>query len=407
MDKRGYYIAMVVGLLAGLFGYLLTAGSLGINIDGRSYWEGSVSLLRGNGYVMLDGRPIVSWPPSYSIYLAVWQSVFGVSGATLILANAGTTAIKGFMWTLLFLRVFRLENLTTGDSASRIFWPPVILAVGILPVQLRAVHAMNLFDALLPLFILQMLVIIEGQSDRRTMASVGLLAVSMALPLIHNAGVTVLIAGSIVLFLGTKNSRRRFTVVVPLIGLLTWQLLRIFLGLQGSHALALGAGRYDAMTYLLQVFHGTLTFGCLPLLPCIPIVSVLATGVYLSRLTRLRRHVLNHMPVPLSPDVKSMLLLTGLNALLLFVLFNLVWINDELAGRFLFPHLLILTATALWLTLQYLDRRMRTITQLLLLLPFIIHLAGLLTVYRFGMDEYIPQRPAEKFITPDARPDSD
>ena len=51
------------------------AGAM-LSPDGWEYWEGSISLARGCGYAYFGGNPIFIFPPAFSAYLAVVQSIF-------------------------------------------------------------------------------------------------------------------------------------------------------------------------------------------------------------------------------------------------------------------------------------------------------------------------------------------
>ena len=50
-----------------------------LDFDSWAYWEGSLSILNGEGYYNIRGTRITAWPPLFSMLLALWQSVFGVS----------------------------------------------------------------------------------------------------------------------------------------------------------------------------------------------------------------------------------------------------------------------------------------------------------------------------------------
>ena len=76
--------------LAGLCGALATAWMLRdgiiVTIDGWYYWEGSISLLEGNGYTSFSGDPIFRYPALFPLYLSVMQRLFSPNGFGLVAA---------------------------------------------------------------------------------------------------------------------------------------------------------------------------------------------------------------------------------------------------------------------------------------------------------------------------------
>jgi hypothetical protein len=74
--------------------------------DGWGYWEGSVSLLHGQGFTYFGGHPIFWYPPLFSLYLALWQGLLGVSGHTLCVAVIACCGASALIWTCCFRLLF-------------------------------------------------------------------------------------------------------------------------------------------------------------------------------------------------------------------------------------------------------------------------------------------------------------
>lgn len=98
--------ALVVWLATFAGAWLTQRHGLTFSPDAWQYWSGSVSILNGDGYVDGHGLVVLGWPPGYSIWLAGWQACFGVSVATVRLAECfalGWAAAMVCGWILLRL----------------------------------------------------------------------------------------------------------------------------------------------------------------------------------------------------------------------------------------------------------------------------------------------------------------
>ena len=105
MRPRPAAIGLVVaaGTLSAALGLYGLRHGIRLTPDGWAYWEGSVSLLRGCGYLYYGGKSIVLYPPLFSIYLAIVQAITGVSGASLALAISLLAGFSAASWTALHL----------------------------------------------------------------------------------------------------------------------------------------------------------------------------------------------------------------------------------------------------------------------------------------------------------------
>ena len=66
---------------------LLHWSGIGLDPDSWAAWQGAVSILAGKGYTYFSGNPIHSWPPLYSLYLALWIAAIGPTAWTLMISN--------------------------------------------------------------------------------------------------------------------------------------------------------------------------------------------------------------------------------------------------------------------------------------------------------------------------------
>ena len=95
------------GLVAATICLLMLTPGITVDPDGWAYWEGSVSILNGNGYRFFGGQPIVDFPPLFSLFLSLIQSVGGVSGWSL----AASLVILAAATVTCFLVAYKAENI--------------------------------------------------------------------------------------------------------------------------------------------------------------------------------------------------------------------------------------------------------------------------------------------------------
>lgn len=138
----GELLALAGGMVAMLFSLVLQWPGAVLSADGWAYWEGSLSLLAGEGYRYLDAGPIVAWPPGFSAYLALWQLVFGVSAGTLVFAHAFAIGVAAAIWIAVARRLV--------PAHPSMPLPPALVAVAVLlaivlPICLRTVLSESLF----------------------------------------------------------------------------------------------------------------------------------------------------------------------------------------------------------------------------------------------------------------------
>lgn len=75
--------------------------------DGWAYWEGSASLLHGQGYRFFGGERIYAWPPGWPLWLAAVQALTGTNGFGLALALSLCAAGGVAVWSVTLDRLWR------------------------------------------------------------------------------------------------------------------------------------------------------------------------------------------------------------------------------------------------------------------------------------------------------------
>ena len=72
--------------------------SIGLDPDSSAAWQGAVWIVAGKGYASSSGNAIHSWPPLYSLYLALWIAVIGPTAWTLLISNAVLVLLQSVLW---------------------------------------------------------------------------------------------------------------------------------------------------------------------------------------------------------------------------------------------------------------------------------------------------------------------
>lgn len=283
-------------------------------------------------------------------------------------------------------------------------WLLLILVACVIPISMRAVHAMNLLYTLLPLHLLFLLNATREKKKITTKTLAGLGITAASLPLVHNTGYIFVIATAIIVAGFSVPKRWRLSAAVLIVGMLPGIIVRQFLSQTASHHLAVGAGKESAWTYITQLIKGTAEFFCLPTLPCLPLVAGMILFLFVFRLPILRRRTSFYNDQGLPRPVHLLLMYSAVVMLLMFVVFNLIWIHDPLAGRFIFPQMLLISATAIALSLRLRSSTLGRGLAVVILLPLFLHLAGLIAVYQFNWNHHLPRTTPEHFITPNTAP---
>jgi len=294
--------------------------------DGWVYWQGSVSLLEGQGFRSFDGEPIRDWPPLYPLVLAALQSALGVSARSLALSTALLTGLGVLAWGGL-VRWYAARRGDGSRVALALAWVTVLLVL-----NARDLRAESLTRALLPLLLWATLRGGAAAGTRELFACAGAAAgVLAAMMFARNAALAFAPGVAVVFALarGVAPGRRLLAAAVAAgLPLACWLLLRLLLDQGGSHEVGAGAGRHPPWSYLLQLLRGVdratnLDFVGLPLL--------VALGAGLLRGDATRRET---PPGPGGREGAALLAFVAVSAVALLGLFSVTDVADRLRGRF-------------------------------------------------------------------------
>jgi hypothetical protein len=260
---RAWVMSVLAGLVAAAGSLLVLRHGIRVTSDGWSYWQGSVSILQGKGYHYFDGTHIRMWPPMYSLYLAGWQGMLGVSGRTLALANVALAAAASFTWTAAFLLPFRDAPAAKSSGRVRTFLY-ASLAGGFIAFTIIANYRMllsqNLGYVLYPAVLyFAHQTIRPGRTGRAAMGCSTLIAVPLTLLLLtHNSFVCLLIPlGLVILRGGGQPLTARLLMAVVATGIPTaiWVAVRVWLRQIEGHKLSAHAV-YSWRVYAHQALFG-------------------------------------------------------------------------------------------------------------------------------------------------------
>lgn len=299
--------------------------------DQWASWEGAVSLIEHGRYTYVDGEPILSWPPLFSMFLGVMQLVFPQTGRTLALAMTLVSGFTAATWSCYVLRVFgTLER----DKRLPALAGALLFVTLFVPLCCVTPLAHCLWLGVMGLWFCQMLSLGDRPMAwlgwRQPSGAAVLLAIAS---MIHNttiiyAGVAaLLVVGRLVLMEGRLRLGNVLPGAIICAGMIPWIVLRYALGQTGSHALS--ASAYTPVETVWQLFCGIgsnlISTSSLPVqfaVGCLVVAGLLAIAVRRPRAVEAARGVVSGRVVVLSLAA-------------LFVLFNLTRLEAPLSGRFL------------------------------------------------------------------------
>lgn len=111
-NRSTYLLLFASGLTVLLSSFFLYDG-VALSPDGWAYWEGSVSLLSGNGYTYFGGEPLTDWGILFPLLLAIVQKLIGIHGGARSVSILLLAALTSGAWVYLFA--------TLSNSTQR--WP--------------------------------------------------------------------------------------------------------------------------------------------------------------------------------------------------------------------------------------------------------------------------------------------
>jgi len=328
LGREGKVIGLYALLSGMLTGFMIRNGFVS-NPDSWAYWEGSVSLIEYGRYTYLNGEPITAWPPLFSVYLSLAQWIGSQSGAWLCCAMVSITVLNVVAWGAYVHFLFR----DTCEAPERLAFHGAMTFVTLF---VATCSSMLLAHVLLLFFLglmFRMILVTRVCGQDAYMRNVALLAVVLACALLtHNTGLAYTSTVVLVLLADRTrpvNLRVAAAIVILVVALCPWLTLRWMCGQTGSHAVS--TPLFTPFHYVRQSLSGIGTF-FLPVAPDLKYVrgalGVLSVGG-LAGLLLFRKRA--GMPVPAA----AVLALTLLSFASIFAIFNFVWIDAPLSGRFL------------------------------------------------------------------------
>jgi hypothetical protein len=294
--------------------------------DGWALWQGAVSLATGHGYTYFSDNLIIAWPPLYPAYLSAATLLLGPTGWSLLVADAILITLQAYFWKCCATMIARDSKLAVPIRPSLLLSVFIGLFVAVHQTQ---VFAHNLLYALLPLFLLALWKLVrdaEVTVGARNFVSV--VCLGTALMLTHNTSIAFVISAAAVVAWNRRPDVTRSmlaALVVAGIPLSIWALTRTAFGQAGSHHVGWDAGKYDAMSYALQLLEGSGKL-LVPDRAHLPFLAIVI--LWISVLLLARSHT--------ARGLRFSAVFVLCSSAVLFALFNLTWVYNALdSSRFL------------------------------------------------------------------------
>ena len=196
-----------------------------LDFDSWAYWEGSLSLLNGDGYFTLKGTRITAWPPLFSSVLAIWQSIFGntLGAVKLLFVFLGFCTAFIYSWTAQRVIQSKLICLMV-----------LIIFVCYTPTAYTKLHSESLWILLIAMMTFIMFL------HRNSNLNAVLAVLFAALLLCRN--ISIALGPGLLLWLFISNHCRIDKNLVSgaialIIGGLVWIAFRVILDSSGSHTI--------------------------------------------------------------------------------------------------------------------------------------------------------------------------
>lgn len=343
---------------------LLHWRGMALDPDSWAAWQAAISIVAGKGYTYFSGNPIHSWPPLYSLYLALWIAILGPQVWTLLISNAVLVVLQSFLW-LVFVRTVARES---GLVVSAVRSIVVGLFIGLfVAVNEQSVFSHNLVYTLLPVFLLGLWRLVAPQPRPITLANGSLLtALATAMLLSHTSAGAFVASAAVVVIVARRGTRAAWLLAVPLVALpvVIWGIVHVALHQAGSQPIGWGEGRYSPLVYALQLLDGP---GSL-LVPAKFRAQFAAILLVWAIALALASH-------PKASGLRFGIAFVAISQLVLFALFDLSWVFPSIAGRFvLFVPLILLPLT--YLTAGATSPRLATVAAVLAMVPTVYWLAS-------------------------------
>jgi hypothetical protein len=338
----------VTGAIAFILSTLILRHGLKAWPDSWYDWQGSINLIEHGTYTTMLGVAIHDWPPLYSVYLALFQIIFGQTGWTLMLSTAVLAALNAVVWGAYTFKVF-----PDGEKA-----PPtlVILAsLAFLALYLPLYFISVLPNGLLLLFVGLILHLLAAMAEDATpwggvkkSILVGLLLGAGVFT--HNSTIVYIAASIIVIFITMPTPLRQRLAAIGMILLISgtaWMLVPHGLSLKSQHTPAIVSAtgmatpskveqgthflfdpKFSFGQYLVQFPEGVGVF-------FLSMTSVAAQAVVGWVIFVTALFLLCRKPESLVESRQRLFLGFGLLGMLgHFAIFNLIWLDTVFGDRF-------------------------------------------------------------------------
>jgi hypothetical protein len=225
-----------------------------ISHDGWVYWQGSVSMLEGLGYHDFYDLPIDLWPPLYSIYLAGWQALLGVSGGSLVVANVAAATGATVAWALAFDRFAR--GLAPDVRRVRRLWPVLALVVALAVRNSTLLLSEAIYIGLFPLALIAADAARSAEDRRRYVRACAGLCLALALCLLGRNSALAVLLPTVALAALNGAVPMAWRLMGPALCAATsvsaWLACRTWLDQVGMQPVGFGLGRYGLLEYVAQ-----------------------------------------------------------------------------------------------------------------------------------------------------------
>lgn len=336
----------LAAIIVGIFSYWNNRNGILATPDSWAYWEGSISIIEENKFAFLGGDEIYYWPPLFSLYLAFIQILFNQTGFSLIIAMSLIGALNSFIWSNYVRKLFDQCN----SKLKRIALISSLIFVNLFILQCSAVLlAQFMMLAFIGIIFYSLLDIRNAIALSKYSLKIVILTVAILLGLLtHNSMIIFLFATVILLLVEYPQSLVRrllsslFILVIPLV---TWGAVRSYLYQTYSHTYP--HSLYKPGEYILQTIDGIGYF-------FVSSLSQLQNFRYAFGLIFISFVIyILLFPKKLKLDKVHItsLLLVMISFIILFLLFNIIWIDSPLADRFLW-YILLATVPIIFYVLQ-------------------------------------------------------
>ncbi len=315
MNKNKWLLSILSAVLSFIGTAFFLRNGLIVTPDGWAYWEGSISLMNGDGYCYFGGQPITTFPPGFPVFLIPFQWLFGISGKTLVMVILSLSAVSSFIWSALLLRIFGTGNRLISGLMISVF-------VSVCHIQwFDALWSEALFLPLIGL--LYWIVLKRKISWGRVCALVCVMFLAM---ITRNVGIAHVIPVALVVLYATRSIPK--TIVSLFAPVVIWKSVRSLLEQEHftrtDFSMSYNSGFFDRVKETVVGFSDVIAsnsfYG----------FSIALGVILLSLVVFLLFYWFNRM----SEDEKKLLALSILSYFSMFVIM-IIFPTDPIGGRFI------------------------------------------------------------------------